>query len=567
MSDTAYELPDLDTLEYFGLLEDAKRTHEDNWADIATYVFPRRSLYEDTKGEHRDVGNDIYDGTAIGANNLLANGLMGYFVSAAYPWYKVGLPWPAAMELPGVPEWLDLVERVIYDDFAKSNWYEECNELFKDLGAIGNATMFAEEEAVHGRTVFVAMHPYEFYWDVDKFGRIDTVYRRFFMSVRQMVERFGYDALSPQTQRLALDKKLTEKIEIIHGCQPREFRDSRIRDARNMRYSSEYWEKAAKHKLRESGFERFPYVPVRWATNSGDTYGWGPGSEALIDIKRANQINKDLLDAGHRSVKPPWAMPEGMRNRFSSKPDARIYMKPGEKKPEPLHSGAEFPMALQDQQWVKERIEDHFLVDFFLMLQRSGDLVKTATEVREMQAEKAAVLGTMIGRLQSEFLDPTIDLMFYNAVTAGRVPPPPLALLQWMVVNGETAGNIKVEYIGPLAQAQKRFHVTQGVIQGLNATLPYAQFRPEILDLYDWDEVIRAIAEAQGMPARLVLDEKAVVSIRLARQKAMQEAAKQQQEMAGAEAYNKMQKAPEAGSPVEKVVQAAAERQPAAGGR
>ena len=251
-----------------------------------------------------------------------------------------------------------------------------------------------------------------------------------------------------------------------------------------------------------------------------------------------------------------------MRNRFSSKPDARNYLKPGEKPPEPLLSGAQYPMALQDQQWVKERIEDHFLVDFFLMLQRSKDIVKTATEVMEMQAEKAAVLGTLIGRLQSEFLDPTIDLMFYNGVKAGRIPPPPVALLQWMVANGETAGNIKVEYIGPLAQAQKRFHVTQGVIQGLNSTLPYAQMKPEILDLYDWDEVIRAIAEAQGMPARLVLDEKAVAAIRLARQQAMQQAAQQQQEMAGADAYQKMQKAPEAGSPLEKVI-ASAEKQQA----
>lgn len=567
MSDPAYKLPELDTLEYFRQLKDDKRTHEKNWADIATYVFPRRSLYEDTKGEHRDVGNEIYDGTALGANNLLANGLMGYFVSAAYPWYKVGLPWAPATKLPGVPEWLDLVETVIYQDFAKSNWYEECNEIFKDLGAVGNATMHGEEDEAQGRMVFQALHPYEFYWDADKFGRIDTVHRRFFLTVRQMVEKFGFDALSPQTQRLAYDGKLTEKIEVVHACQPRDQRDSRIRDAKNMRWASEYWEVVAKHLLREGGFERMPYTAIRWATNSGDTYGWGPGSEALVDIKRANQINKDLLDAGHRSVLPPWAMPESMRNRFSSKPDARNYLKPGEKPPEPIQSGAQFPMALQDQQWVKERIEDHFLVDFFLMLQRSQDIVKTATEVREMQAEKAAVLGTLIGRLQSEFLDPTIDFMFYNGVKAGRIPPPPPALLQWMVVNGKTEGNIKVEYIGPLAQAQKRFHVTQGVIQGLNATLPYAQFRPEILDLYNWDETIRAIAEAQGMPARLVMDEKAVTAIRLARQQAMQKAAQQQQEMAGADAYQKMQKAPEAGSPLEKVVSAGAKGRPAPGGR
>lgn len=555
MADTAEYWPDVDELtplERFDAMEKQKQTHVTNWERISTYVFPKRSLYQDLHGRNEPVGENIYDGTAIAANNLLANGLMGYLVSPSYPWYKLRLPWPKANKLPGVPEWLDLVEGVIYDDFSKSNFYDETPLLFKDLGAIGNGTMWTEElpdDVVH----FTSMHPYEFFWDVDDFWRIDTVYRRQWMTVRQCVIKFGVENLSTETQGLVRQKKFDEWREIIHAVEPRGSRDVDTIGNRAFAIASQYWERGPEHLIRESGYEKMPAVPVRWSTNSGDIYGWGPGTEALIDILRANQMGRDLMEAAHQSVKPPYNVPEYMRNRFTTRPDGRNYYKTADQVAKPLESSREFPIAIDREQDVRQRIEDHFMVDFFLMLQRMNNKSKTATEIMEMQAEKAAILGTLVGRLSTEFLDPVIDLMFHYGRRAGRIPPPPQSLFMWMAANGHNTGKLKVEYIGPLAQAQKRFHVTQGVIQGLQRSLPFAQFWPEILDAFKPIEAIRKITDASGMPAEVMRDDKEIAQRQMQRQKAQQQAMMAQQQAEGAKAYKDMTAAPEQGSPAESI--------------
>jgi hypothetical protein len=179
----------------------------------------------------------------------------------------------------------------------------------------------------------------------------------------------------------------------------------------------------------------------------------------------------------------------------------------------------------------------------------------TATEVMERQAEKAAVLGTLIGRIASDFLDPIIRTMFAYAMRAGRIPPPPQTLAVWMAQNGHRKGTLKIEYIGPLAQAQRKFHVTQGTTQALNAILPYAQFHPQILDIFNWDEIAREIAESHGMPARLILSEDLLQQLRQAKAEAEQRAAEMAQQQQGADMYQKLKDAPQEGSPVTEIGQ------------
>ena len=96
----------LNALGRFDELDLGRKTWESEAREITTYVFPRRSIFEDTHGEFRRVGEELYDGTAVRANNTLANGLMGHLVTEGNPWFKLGLPWQDAMDVPGVGGWL-----------------------------------------------------------------------------------------------------------------------------------------------------------------------------------------------------------------------------------------------------------------------------------------------------------------------------------------------------------------------------------------------------------------------------------------------------------------------------
>jgi hypothetical protein len=450
-----------------------------------------------------------------------------------------------------VREWLDGVERIIYADFHNSNFYEETVEFLTDAGGVGTSVMYHEDNPDTDYPVFRAIHPKEFYVDVDEYGRVNTVYRRFWQSVRAVVARFGLEACSEQTQRIYNQGNLSERIEVMHAVEPREDYDRSKLDGKNKPWASVYMEYTNRHLLKESGYSAFPYYALRLTTNSDEKYGRGPGNDALTDIKRLNRMAKDMLSYSHRAADPPMNVPEEMRNKLDLRPGGRNYYSRPDAIATPIQLGAEFPFALDREQHLQARVEDYFMTDFFMMLQRVGVAKMTATEVMERQAEKAAVLGTMVGRIASDFLDPVIKNMFINAARAKRIDPPPAILLDWLEANQANTSSLKIEYIGPLAQAQKKFHVTQGTIQALNLTLQYAEIKPEILDLYDWDEIIKHIAINQGMPARLLRDERVVEEIRGARAEAMEEQKRMAMEQAGAAGYKDMRQAPEPGSPVE----------------
>ena len=545
-------------IERWKQLDSERVSWVEEWKLISKYVFPRRSVFTDSRGKAERVGQSVYDGTAIGALNLFANGIMGYAVTAMTPWFKTGLPWTAANELPGVRAWLDFGEKVMYDDFRRGNWYEEAVEIMKDGGSMGTAVLYGEEDEDSGAPMFRAIHPKEFYIDTDQYGRVNTVYRRFWSTVRTLVAQFGLENLSAQTQSLYQAATLDQKIEILHSCEPREDRDITSVAATDKKWASTYTEKANAHIIRESGYDIFPYFTLRISTNSDEKYGRGPGSDSLVDTIRINRISKDMLKISNRAADPPYNVPMEMRNRVDRRPAGNNYYTRPDMKMEPVPSPTAYPIAIDQENQIRKAIEENFFVDFWLMLQRSGAQKMTATEVMERQAEKAAVMGTLIGRIESDLLDPVIQFVFAMAVKANRIPPPPPALLIWMQRNGKTKGTLKIEYIGPLAQAQRKFYLTQGIKAALAAVIPYAQVRPEILDNFNWDAVAREIAEAEGMPARLITDPEIVKAIRDARMQAQQAAAQENRELQGAEAYSKMKDSPGKGSPAAKAMESGA---------
>jgi hypothetical protein len=137
----------------------------------------------------------------------------------------------------------------------------------------------------------------------------------------------------------------------------------------------------------------------------------------------------------------------------------------------------------------------------------------------EMQGEKGAILGTTIGRLQSECLNPIIDRVFQIENDAGRMPEPPEVLLS----EGEE--DINVEYMGPLAQAQKRMFHSQGIMLGLNSVGPLAEVFPEVRDRIDPDIVVEELLESSGFPQKAIRSREDAEKLREARAQQMQQQA------------------------------------------
>ena len=192
---------------------------------------------------------------------------------------------------------------------------------------------------------------------------------------------------------------------------------------------------------------------------------------------------------------------------------------------------------------MKADIKDWFFVDFFLMLQQKTAQM-TATEVIELQGEKAATLSNLIVNLNGS-LQRIIERSFNLLYRAGKIPPVPMSL------QGQGA-KMKVDFIGPLAQAQRKFHTMGGTMQALQAAGPIMQMFPNAGDYIDGDELMKTAMEGQGLPQNIIREEDDVRKLREQRAQAQAQAQAQQMQMQQTDALmqnaDKLGRAAEQGS-------------------
>jgi hypothetical protein len=85
--------------------------------------------------------------------------------------------------------------------------------------------------------------------------------------------------------------------------------------------------------------------------------------------------------------------------------------------------------------------------------------------------------------------------MFEIERRSGRIPEPPQILLDY-------GANIEIDYLGPLAQAQKRMFKTQVIRAGIESVGMAANVWPEARHVIDPIKTMRDLLDSQGFPAK-----------------------------------------------------------------
>ena len=88
----------------------------------------------------------------------------------------------------------------MYLAFARSNFQQEIFESYHDLICFGTACLMIEEDQ-EDIVRFSARHIKEIYIQENKKGIVDTIYRRFKMPASKLVEKFGLENLSKETNK------------------------------------------------------------------------------------------------------------------------------------------------------------------------------------------------------------------------------------------------------------------------------------------------------------------------------------------------------------------------------
>lgn len=489
-------------------LKEIRRPHEDVWDEIVDEMFPYRwGSWDNKHSRGQRSGNDIYDSYPLQMLNIMADGIQGHMVSDSFRWMTPHLTKQSTD--PAIRRYLQDVEDQFYWEFQRSNFYEAINEFIQDAGSIGTAHIYAQDSVEGDRIVYKVMHPREI-WIAENFdGVVDTHVREFYLTVKQAYEKFGNYHHS--IDRRMKNNQKNEEIRFIHVVRPRYGSNGTAPEDRP--FESLYIDTENATVVRNSGYFVNPFATWRWRKLSHESYGRSPAWEALRDIKMLNRMGKSLIEAGQRHSDPPWFVPSEMKNEFDRRAGSLNYYSDPNRVPFQLTERSNFPIGQEREDQKRSIIREAFKVDFFLMLQQSQREM-TATEILEKQNEKVAILGAVIGRFQTEALNPLIDITFDIASRAGRMPEPP-GVVQEMY-GGE---QIEIDYTGPLAQAQKRLRM-QGTQAGLQSLLPYVQFFPDMIDRIDSDAVAKEWLESYGVRQDAIRSDQEVAQIRQQRQQA-----------------------------------------------
>jgi hypothetical protein len=528
--------------------------YKDLWEDITDLVNPRRYDLEDNVERGKKRGVEIYDGTAPGALSVWADGIQGFMVSQSMRWFRSVMSKPDMNKIDEVRVWLQQYDEAMYAAFNRGNFYSVLGEWIRDAGSVGTATLYTEEDMGNKSAVHVPMHPREIRIAEDRYGNVDTVYRNFTMTARQAYQKFQRDkhpanlGLPPNIVRMA-ETNPEHTVKIVHAVQPNKERMFGKWDFTNKPYSSIYVERESQKVIRQSGYDVMPYVVWRFRKNSDEVYGYSPAADAIIEIFGLNQIGKTMITAAHLSVEPPMNVPAEMRGEVRLIPKGRNYYESEQRIITPVQTGINFPIGIDREERLQKSIEDKFGVDFFLTLTRARlqNRELTATEVIELQSEKAQLMGAQVDRLINEGLAKIFDIVSEIEDRGGRLPPPPDIVL-------EAGGRINIDFIGPLVQAQKRLFLTQPIMKAVQDLAPLAQLWPSVLDWFDEDQAAELILEGHNVPQRVVRNEQEVLSIRQAKAEAAQQQQMQMAAAGAAEAVPKLSKGPEPGSPMEKIM-------------
>jgi hypothetical protein len=530
-------------------LETERTTWATHCQEIVRYLMPFRADVMTPEANIKGVKKMqyIYDSTGTFALLLFAAGLASRMANRAIPWFKVGCEIEELEDIREVKIWLEELQRIYYQVFNKSNFYTADHEAYIDDGGFGQSVMFIGKHP-RWRVYFDSINVGECYVAANEYRQIDTLYRKFNLTARNVSRWFG-DKASSQVRGYLESNRPHEEIPVIHAVEPQIDRDTSKRDNKNMPWRSVYLENSTNTILDESGFKEFPYVVSRYFVASGEVYGRGPGMVALPDVKELQQKKQDILKAGQKKLSPPLLLPHDgfMGQPIRLTPSGINFINTDAKMSDKI---GVFPVAQDlgyeetDLEATRNRIGQVFFNDLMILAQAKE---VTATEFIQVAQEKMQMLGPFLGRLQTERYNPIFDRVFNILWDAGEIPPPPPVLIQ----NG---GQLRIDYISPLAKAQ-RASESQGIVQAVGFAGQTAQVDPSVLDVIDLDEAIRHVAENAGMPQKMIRSVEDVAAIRQAKAEQAQQLQQQQMLLEGAKTLPALSKGPEPGSPMDALAQ------------
>lgn len=518
-------------------LKDNRVNFEKRWKAIRDYELPFLGSFLDTSDatdNARRRDEKIYDGTPWEANQAFAAGIMSGLTPQNRRWFRLSFSERDLGDNTDVARLLDQRMDILNDVLDKSNFYNAVHATYLEL-AFGQAVLGIFPDPVHG----VHFTPYtigSYYLAAGADGKVNTFCYECLLTTRQIADKFGEEKLTHNMrEELKNGAGLKRKHKVYWYVEENAHADRNRLGRQYLPYISLYWLDEAQENewLYVGGCYEWPVPVGRYLVLANDPYGAGPGWFAEGDSKQLQVMSKDMLRIIELMAKPPMQSDEETaKNGINLAPGSNTVRGKGDQTGvTPLFQFAgdldHLRMAIAE---TEERVKRAYSADLFRMLDMQ-DKSMTAREVMERTNEKMQQLGPVVQRMQFEFLSNIIERVYNILDRAGVFPQPDNPDLAQTLAQQE----IRIEYISPLAQAQKMSGLVN-IEQGLAFVANVAQMSPDVLDKIDYSEAVSRYLDMVGAPAPIKRSDDDFKKIQAQKQAAQQQQQQTAQAMQMAQA-------------------------------
>jgi hypothetical protein len=488
-------------------LEKRRLPYEATWDELFEMFLPRLSLTtqgKESEGEKRT--KNIIDIKPQRCRRIASAGYQGWMFPRGQVWTRLNFETDQVSQLPDARKYCQELESCGYAELRKGGFYTAAGGWVDISLTMGTGILYVGENDTKTRCIYLAIHPKECYIAFGSDGEPDTLYRKYEMTGRQILQAWPK---APFTE--AIKKKLEdsayEKHQILWAVGPRTDRVYGMLDALNMAFYSVYVLEDESLVLNEGGYEEFPFVIWRPQIMTDEDYGRSQGWDTLTTARRLQAIAKSSTKGSQLAIQSPLNVPKEMMDTLDLTPWGPNPYGAEVRKISPVLTGIDVKPAMTLEEKLHQQLDDGWDVPFFMMMMAmSGKADRTATEIYETAGERSVLMGPTVGGLEDCLLN-VWDLTLMYAAKAGRAPriPETLAKLK--------GANLKADLVGPLSMLQKRYHGQQATVQTLAQAAIILKIDGKARYVINTQKTMRKFLQAGGFDADCINDDKTIAAL------------------------------------------------------
>ncbi|MGX6959677.1 MAG: portal protein [Rickettsia endosymbiont of Pentastiridius leporinus] len=171
-----------------------------------------------------------------------------------------------------------------------------------------------------------------------------------------------------------------------------------------------------------------------------------------------------------------------------------------------------------EQNQCRDAIFKAFYIDIFRMQKENKEM--TAMEVQIRNEEQIRMMSPMVGRIETEFLNPLIKAIYSILTRYNKLP----------ILEGLDSVQLDISYTSPITRSQKSSAISSiEQVIGFFQRSGISNLCPEIYDNINFDECFKMFFELRDAPQRVLKSEQEIMQTRQQRKMAQMQQMQPQQ--------------------------------------